>query len=70
MGYRYKADNMGALGFSMEDWKMATALGGARMKADTPHGPVTAVVELAGARYEVHQKQRDDEVLYVRRLEG
>jgi hypothetical protein len=68
--YRYKADNMGALGFSMEDWKMATALGDARMKADTTHGPVTATVEMAGARYGVHQEQRDDEVLHVRRLEG
>ena len=69
MGYRYKADNMGALGFSMEDWKVATALGAARMKADTPFGPVTAVVEMAGTRYEVHQKQRGDEVLHVRRVD-
>ena len=69
MPYKYRAENMGALGFALEDWKMATALGCARMEANAPYGPVTAVVELDGTRYEVHQKQRDDEVLHVMRVE-
>lgn len=69
MTYKYRAENMGAIGFALEDWKMATALGCARMDAKAPYGPVTAVVELDGTRYEVHQKQRDDDVLHVMRLE-
>lgn len=60
MQYKYKADNMGALGFCADDGMIEERL--------AVEGP-TIKVTSAGATYEVRQDKPGDEVLHVRRVE-
>ena len=66
MAYKYKADNMGALGFCADDGMIEERLAVEGMAA---LGARTIRVTTAGATYEVRQDKPGDCVLHVRRLE-